>query len=437
MLACISLLVLSATALPLDVTGPWTVSVGPGSVTLDGKTVTVAESAVFEIAPPPFIEVRNEIRPNIPLFNPKAGGWVKGARAEKLMAEECSATGALLPDSLVLKPEPEGAPFKRGVDYEMDPFWATFGRLEGGAIGEFQKIFVDYDCTLSRLDSIVADADGKLRLVRGVPAPALALPFNPEPGETVVANIFVPAGCEKLSAENLFPVEKTAPVPVATGKEAEALLPKTLAKLREGGVVTIVAFGDSVTNGGGVGDKKELWYQNVFAARLRERFPKAEVRMRTAAWPGGGSRNYLEAPAGGTYDFQRDVLDPKPDLVTIEFVNDAYLDETTTQPHYAGILEKIQSAGAEVALITPHLVRPDWMKVETLKFDGDPRPYVRGLLRFAAENKVALADASALWCQLHRCGLPYITLLSNAINHPDARGQALFADALMALFPEE
>ena len=34
-----------------------------------------------------------------------------------------------------------------------------------------------------------------------------------------------------------------------------------------------------------------------------------------------------EAPAGGTYDFQRDVPDRKPDLVTIEFVNDAYLDE--------------------------------------------------------------------------------------------------------------
>ena len=60
---------------------------------------------------------------------------------------------------------------------------------------------------------------------------------------------------------------------------------------------------------------------------------------------------------------------------------------------------------------------------------------MRGLRRFAAENQVALADASRLWCRLHAQGLPYTTLLANAINHPDSRGQALFADALMALFP--
>jgi hypothetical protein len=32
--------------------------------------------------------------------------------------------------------------------------------------------------------------------------------------------------------------------------------------------------------------------------------------------------------------------------------------------------------------------------------------------------------------------VPYSTLLVNAINHPDERGMALFADALMALFQD-
>jgi hypothetical protein len=67
--------------------------------------------------------------------------------------------------------------------------------------------------------------------------------------------------------------------------------------------------------------------------------------------------------------------------------------------------------------------------------DDDPRPYVKGLRRFAARNPVALADASLRYGRLWRQGIPYSTLMLNSINHPDARGMGLFADSLMALFP--
>jgi lysophospholipase L1-like esterase len=211
----------------------------------------------------------------------------------------------------------------------------------------------------------------------------------------------------------------------------------TLTKLRAGEPVTIVAWGDSVTDGGGVETTPELRYQNQFARRLGERFPKAKVSSLTAGWGGRGSRDYLEAPRGGDKDFVRDVLEPKPDLVTIEFVNDAYLDEEQTQVHYSKILHLLRGNGSGVILITPHLVRPDWMQTATMKFDEDPRPYVRGLRRFSKENEVAIADASLLWCGLWRQGIPYITLEKNSINHPDARGHELFADALMSVFPNE
>ena len=67
--------------------------------------------------------------------------------------------------------------------------------------------------------------------------------------------------------------------------------------------------------------------------------------------------------------------------------------------------------------------------------DDDPRPYVAGLREFAARNGVALADASRRYGRLWRQGIPYSTLLLNSVNHPDARGMKLFADALMQLFP--
>jgi hypothetical protein len=66
--------------------------------------------------------------------------------------------------------------------------------------------------------------------------------------------------------------------------------------------------------------------------------------------------------------------------------------------------------------------------------DDDPRPYVKALRQFSAQHNVPLADASLRYGRLWRQGVPYNTLLLNAINHPDAHGMRLFADALMALF---
>ncbi|MGE5531389.1 MAG: SGNH/GDSL hydrolase family protein, partial [Bacteroidota bacterium] len=121
----------------------------------------------------------------------------------------------------------------------------------------------------------------------------------------------------------------------------------------------------------------------------------------------------------------------------VEFVNDAGLSGDALRAHYTKIMGLLHGCGAEVILIAPHLVRPDWLKVPTAKFDEDPRPYVRDLKQFAVDNNIALADASSLWTRLWRQGIPYMTMEANSINHPDARGQRLFCDALMALFPEK
>jgi hypothetical protein len=61
---------------------------------------------------------------------------------------------------------------------------------------------------------------------------------------------------------------------------------------------------------------------------------------------------------------------------------------------------------------------------------------VAGLRAFAPKHQVALADAALRWGRLWRQGIPYRTLLLNAINHPDPRGMRLFADSLMWLFPK-
>ena len=423
-------------AMPIRVSATWSVEVGPGTVLVDGKSVVLSEAVTLTVPALETIHVRDEQHPSVPVFNPKAGGWGKGIRPNGIIAQECTSTGVLYPDRLRVKPAAgDSQPYTLDTDYAMDDFWGTFGRIEGGAIGAEQAVFVDYDHELHRLDTIALDADGNVRLVVGTPHVALPLPPELPKGSVALANVWIPGRTTELSDENLYPIEYAETTP--REPVAERLLPKTLAKVRAGERLTIVAWGDSVTAGGGVNGQTELYYQNVFVKRLAERFPEADIALHSAAWPGGNSMGYMTAPAGGTYDYARDVLERKPDLVTIEFVNDAGLDEAGVAAHYAQILGDLRGIGAEVILITPHFVRPDWMNVDTLKVDEDPRPYVKGLRQFARANQVALADASLGWGRLWREGIPYLTLLGNAINHPDARGHRIFADALMALFPEK
>jgi hypothetical protein len=125
----------------------------------------------------------------------------------------------------------------------------------------------------------------------------------------------------------------------------------------------------------------------------------------------------------------------KPDLIISEFVNDAGLKPAQVEERYSKLLADFQGIGAEWIILTPHYVRPDWMGLTRERdIDNDPRPYVEGLREFAAKHDVALADASLRYGRLWRQGIPYSTLLLNAINHPNEQGMRIFADSLMALF---
>jgi lysophospholipase L1-like esterase len=298
-------------------------------------------------------------------------------------------------------------------------------------------VHVAYSFVPMRLDTIAALADGSLRVFAGKPGAGAILPPDLPQGAVALANIWHHGPAQKLTEDDLYPIEPQTPAEKPTPSVAEQQLPRTLAKLRAGQEVRIVAWGDSVTAGGGVGGNGDLWYQNVFAKELRERFPQAKITMLTAAWGGRDSATYMASPRGSEKDFVRDVIEPHPDLVTIEFVNDAGLKDQALVDHYNEIMKRLAEATPEVILIAPHLVRPDWMGLSTYKFDEDPRPYVKGLKAYAEQHNLALADVSTLWCRLWRQGLPYMTLEANSINHPDARGHQLFADALMALFPDK
>lgn len=392
-------------------------------------------SAELTVDPPDLVSVADEKYDALAVFQGPV--WRRGTPLQGTRAEACSVADALEPGSLTVRDGagPGAKTYQLGKDYQLEPRWGGFGRLEGGTIPPDKPVFASYRYALMRLDSVILTPDKKLTLRKGVPNVATPRPPDLAEGETRVGNVWLSGRIDKLTPANCFPVLETAypEPPRAVPSVAERLLPKTVAKLKSGRPVKILAWGDSVTEC--VYLPWEQKWQEQFAARLRERFPQASIIMLSEGWGGRTTTAYRNEPKGSPRNFADKVLGLKPDLIVSEFINDASMDEAAVLDNYGEILKDFQRIGAEWVILTPHYARPDWMGLkQEREIDQDPRPYVRGLRLFAQNNRVALADASLRWGRLWRQGLPYSTLLVNNINHPDERGMKLFADALVELF---
>ncbi len=422
-------------------------AVNPAELKLTGDwdvLVTVKERrtrpTTLHVTPPMFVSVVGEKYDSLPLYDSKAAGWVKGSQLRGLRAQETTTPHLLDPESLVLRAGPEAdAPiFRRGEDYGADVVWGTIGRCTNGTIREGQPVYASYRYAPLRLDAVVLTREHRIELRQGAPQSAAPLPPKVERGERRLANIWVPGRVDHLAPEDLFPVledaypepKKPKPTP------AERFCPKTMKKLRSGAPLRILAWGDSVTVGTYVPDWEHSRWQEQFVARLKTRFPHARIDLLTEAWGGRNTQSYLDEPPGSAHNYREKVLAVKPDLIVSEFVNDGGLGPAQVNERYGKLLADFREIGAEWIILTPHYVRPDWMGLNRERdIDNDPRPYVAGLREFVPQHRVALADASRRYGRLWRQGIPYTTLLLNSINHPDARGMKIFADALMELFP--
>jgi hypothetical protein len=327
---------------------------GPARVRLEGKwsvAVELPESrAIIEVPQPDLVTVTNESYAQLPEFNGKiTAGWRKGARLTGVIAEECTMQGALDPDSLVIRdgPGPDAVTFKKGADYDADLDAGTVGTLPGSRIRPDQRVFISYRYAKQRIDSIVL-AQGKLALKVGTPHAVMPGPPPLAAGETRLANIFISGRLEALTADNLFPILETAypEPPRASPSIAERRLPHTIAKLKSGKPLKILAWGDSVTT-----FKR---YQTMFVKRLEALFPGSKIELVTEAWGGRNTASYLKEPPGSIHNYEEKVLAVKPDLIVSEFVNDASLTEAQVEERYAKLLADFQKIGAEWIILSPH-----------------------------------------------------------------------------------
>ena len=403
----------------VTITGPW-------EITVNGVKLTVTEPQVVRVIDEPYAK--------LPVYR-KAGGWNDGVALRGVAGIGCALRLALDPYSVRMR-LPDGTEMRRGKDFEYTDSWGTLGRLANGRISETQNVLISYRYIPNRLDSVIMGADGKIRIEKG-----LARSYCPKlpalkDGETRLLNIFTEAQTDKLTDENIFIITETE-FPAESAKAQQAFIPNVMKKLRNGEHVKILAWGDSVTECGYL-PPDDRW-QIQFFNRLKAAFPKADIELITNGWGGRTIPAFLNEPEGSKYNYQKTVLDVKADLVVTEFVNDAGLNQKIWNESFNKVLNDFRAQGTEWIILTPHYVRPDWMGLTSQngpELENDPRPYVAFIRQFTAEKNVALADAAKRYGRLWRQGIPYNTLMTNTINHPDKDGMKIFADALMSIFGE-
>jgi lysophospholipase L1-like esterase len=435
-LVCVLLLLQIHSLFALEIAAQGNAVVVPqGTSQIGDATVTIIQSATLPVVPAPVLSVSDE---TLKLSEDKPVGWAKGTRLKACNARDVNACGSFVAGSLEIRREKGGELLKEGEDYLVDPDWGHVGIGPKSRVTTQDTVFASYRYSLRRLDTVQVSADGHASLKQGEPHISSPLPPEPDPGCAAIAHVFIDYSATDVSRDAIYPITETAAQAV-TGS-TPGRIPRTLAKLASGQPVTIVCWGDSVTAGGNA-SRPDLRYVDLFAAGLRERFPQSKIDVRNVSAGGSNSRQWLypekfpyknlHGPANPAR-FEN-VLNAKPDLVTIEFVNDASLNAAQVDETYSEILKRLQAAGAEVILITPHFTMWRMMGFKSMR-ESEKRPYVLALRDFAGKHNVALADASARWGRLWKEGLPYLTLLNNTINHPDDRGHRLFAEELWKCF---
>jgi lysophospholipase L1-like esterase len=193
------------------------------------------------------------------------------------------------------------------------------------------------------------------------------------------------------------------------------------AKLRAGGRVKVVAFGDSIT-AGGEASRPDLIFWRRWADGLQRKYPRARIMAVNGSTPG-------DTTANGLQRLRSKVLDEKPDLVLIAFgMNDNNVAGVPVPQFEVNLKQMIGSirkeTGAEIILLSAFPPNPKW------KF-GSPHmaDYAKATERVAHEMDCAFADVFNNWQALAQRKKPE-DLLGNNINHPNDFGHWIYFQVL-------
>lgn len=273
-----------------------------------------------------------------------------------------------------------------------------------------------------RLDRIVQDSSGSLRLVLGKPKV-----FAPEPtscpNSKVIVSILAPSENKALSSEDVIPAMQLSGS--AQVNPSAGLLPATLTKLNSGKGLKISFWGDSVTAGGFASDAQHE-FACLVLSKLRTAFPNNQISFINCGVPGSTTSMRIDS-------LQAEILAQKPDLVIVEFVNDYKLSKKQAEENYGRIIRESKAAGVELLICVPHPPLPSTLGLSTWhEVCASQFPSV--LRHLCSENKVAMADVAGRWDRLSEEGLRPDLLLADYLLHPNDYGHRTYAEEIVGCF---
>jgi len=195
---------------------------------------------------------------------------------------------------------------------------------------------------------------------------------------------------------------------------------RTISRLINGTPITIVALGDSLTQGWMVSQG----YVDFLKVMLRMKFPESRFKLVNSGIPG-------DTADSGLYRLTGDVLYYNPDCVFIQYaINDAFSGFTEQQfkKNIKDIIEKLkENTDADIILITSGYIgdNDDNRSIER---------YYQQLTVLGEDYRIPVALVHEYWKKKVTDGIPFESLVQYDGVHPTEEGYRLMAEAVMTLF---
>ncbi|MGH8022214.1 MAG: SGNH/GDSL hydrolase family protein [Limisphaerales bacterium] len=165
-------------------------------------------------------------------------------------------------------------------------------------------------------------------------------------------------------------------------------------------------------------------YPYLLHRGLARRFPHAVINVIVTGIGGENSEQ-------GARRFRRDVLNPRPDVVTIDYgLNDRAIGLVRSQRAWRRMIEMALARHVRVILLTP---TPD-LTARLDDFNDPLNQQARQIRQLAAQYHIGLVDSLVLFEAKVRSGTPLKELMAQS-NHPNRRGHEIVVAGLLKWFP--
>jgi acyl-CoA thioesterase-1 len=183
-----------------------------------------------------------------------------------------------------------------------------------------------------------------------------------------------------------------------------------------------VAFGDSITDGYGV----PRGFVSFLTEWISKAYPDLDLVTINTGMSGDTSR-------GGLYRLGRDVIEHRPDLVSINFgVNDAFSGISPRQfsDNLRDMASRIRDAGCDrILMLSCEAIPEDWAEQQVL-------PYWEAMKALAEEVGCVYADVHGKWARELEGGRSESDLIISGDLHPNEEGHRLIAEAVFEAMVE-